>query len=145
MDTSAILQSTHPVAASGRRVARRAGAVAAGLAANFVLSTAVDAVLHATGVYPRHGQRMADALFVLAVAYRTVFSVVGCYITARLAPDRPLQHALGLGALGVVLSAAGAAAMWDQGPAWYSLGLIALAIPCAWLGGALHVFQRSRP
>jgi hypothetical protein len=29
------------------------------------------------------------------------------------------------------------AVMWDAGPAWYSLGVIALAMPSAWAGGKL--------
>ena len=120
-----------------RRVLRRIGAVLAGLLAIFVLSTATDVALHATGVYPPWSERMSDALFLLALAYRIVYGVAGCYIAARLAPDRPMQHALALGAVGVVFSTAGAVAMWDAGPAWYSLGVIAIAIPCAWAGGKL--------
>jgi hypothetical protein len=85
---------------------------------------------------------MSDSLFLLATAYRIVISVAGCYITARLAPDRPMRHALALGVVGVVASAAGAVATWNRGPAfgphWYPLALIALAMPCAWLGGKLY-------
>ena len=84
---------------------------------------------------------MADALFVLATAYRIIYGVAGCYIAARLAPDRPMQHALALGVVGLVLSIAGAVAMWDAGPAWYSLAIIAIAMPCAWAGGRLRGMQ----
>jgi hypothetical protein len=28
--------------------------------------------------------------------------------------------------------------MWDAGPAWYSLAVIAIAMPCAWAGGKLR-------
>ena len=122
-------------------IPRRIGAVLAGFLTIVVLSTATDAVLHATGVYPPFGERMSDALFLLATAYRIVFGVMGCYITARLAPDRPMQHALVLGAVGTVLSTAGAVAMWDAGPAWYSLAIIAISLPCAWAGARLSVMQ----
>ena len=124
-----------------RRIPRRTGAVLAGLLSIIVLSTATDTVLHATGVYPPFGERMADALFALAMAYRIVYGVVGSYITARLAHDRPMQHALALGAVGLVLSTAGAVTMWDAGPAWFNLGLIATALPCAWAGGRLLAKQ----
>jgi len=120
-----------------RRALRRVGAVLAGLIAIFALSTATDVALHATRVFPPWEVRMSDALFLLALAYRIAYGIAGCYVTARLAPDRPMHHALALGAVGVVLSAAGAVAMWDAGPAWYSLGVIAIAIPCAWAGGKL--------
>jgi hypothetical protein len=124
-----------------RRVLRRIGAVLAGLLAIFVLSLGTDAVLHATSVFPPWGQPMGDALFLLATAYRIVYGVAGSYVTARLAPDRPMQHALALGAVGVAFSTAGAVATWGRGPefgpAWYALAVIAMAMPCAWAGGRL--------
>jgi hypothetical protein len=123
-----------------RRIFRSIGAVLAGFLVIVVLSIATDEVLHATGVFPPHGQQMSDGLFVLAMAYRIVYGFVGGYITARVAPDRPMQHALVLGAIGLVLSTVGAVVMWDAGPAWYSLAIIAIAIamPCAWAGGKLR-------
>lgn len=120
---------------------RRTGAVSAGLLTIVILSTAADAVLHATGVYPPFPQQMADGLFLLATAYRIVFGVGAGYVTARLAPDQPMRHALVLGAIGVALSTAGAAAMWEFGPGWYSLAIIAIALPCAWAGARLRATQ----
>jgi hypothetical protein len=129
-----------------RRIPRRVGAVLAGLLAIFIVTTATDVALHATGVFPPLGQRMADALFLLATAYRIVYGVAGSYLTARLAPDRPVQHALALGLIGVALSTAGAVVMWSAGPPWYSLSIIAIALPCAWAGGTLRATQlRTHP
>ena len=45
---------------------------------------------------------MSHALFVLAFSYRAVFDVFGCYLTARLAPARPMLHAMVLGGIGLV-------------------------------------------
>jgi hypothetical protein len=121
-----------------RQLLRRIGAVLAGLVAIFAVTTATDAVLHLTGVFPpMDAPPMSDALFLLAFAYRFVYDVAGCYLAARLAPSRPMWHALVLGAIGLCLSLAGAVAMWDAGPAWYMLGLAASALPCGWLGGRL--------
>jgi hypothetical protein len=120
---------------------RRGGALVAGLLAIAVLTTTAGAVLHATGVFPPAGEPMADRLWTLAVAYRFVFGVVGGHLTATLAPDRPLAHAVVLGAIGFLFSIGGAAVAWDRGPgfgpAWYSLAVIAVALPGAWLGGRL--------
>ena len=129
-----------------RRVARRVAAVVIGLVAIFVTTTVIDVALHVTGVFPpldqmSDGQRMSDGLFALALAYRVATGVLGSYVTARLAPDRPVQHAVALGVVGVAISSAGAAVMWNAGPAWYSLGVIAVALPCAWLGGRLRARQ----
>jgi hypothetical protein len=124
------------------RLLRSIGATLAGLLAIVILSTATDMALHATGIYPPINERMSDKLFVLATAYRVVFGIAGCYLAARLAPDRPMKHALILGVVGLVLSIAGAAAMWDAGPGWYSLAIIAIALPCAWIGGKVVLIQR---
>ncbi len=120
---------------------RSIGAVVAGLIVIFVLSTAVDLVLHATRVFPPWGKPMSDPLFALATAYRIVISIGVCYVTARLAPDRPMKHALALGMVGVVVSIAATIATWNRGPEfgpkWYPIALVVIAMPCAWIGGKL--------
>ena len=129
-----------------RGLGRSVGAVCAGLVVIVVLSTAIDAVLHGTGVYPPAGQPMSNPLWLLATAYRLVISVLGCYLAARLAPGRPMAHALALGIVGVLISGAGAIYAWDKGPGfgprWYPLGLVVTALPTAWLGGWLYL-QRA--
>jgi hypothetical protein len=131
-----------------RRMLRSIGAVFAGLLFIFIVTTIIDVVLHATGVFPPWGKPMSDALFGLATAYRIVISVAGCWIAARLAPSRPMGHALALGALGVVISAIGAAVTWNKGPEfgphWYPLLLVVISIPCAWVGGKLFEASRVR-
>jgi hypothetical protein len=69
----------------------------------------------------------------LATVYQTIYGILGAYIVARLAPYRPLEHALIGGAVGTVLSIAGAAATWNRGlgPHWYPLALVFLALPSA--------------
>lgn len=129
--------STHP-----RRLLRSAVAVLSGLVAVVVLSVGTDQVLRVLEVYPPWGQPMYDSgLNLLALAYRTVYAVVGSYIAARLAPHTPMRHALALGVVGLVLSAAGAIVTitkYDLGPAWYPVALVLTALPCAWLGGVVH-------
>ena len=120
---------------------RSMGAVLAGIIAIFVVSLGTDQVLHALAVYPPWGEPMrAPGLNLLALSYRLVYGVLGSYLTARLAPRAPMRHALILGAIGLVLSTAGAIAgiRMDLGPAWYPILLALTALPCAWLGGALY-------
>jgi hypothetical protein len=66
-----------------------------------------------------------------------IFSTFGCYLSARLAPNRPMKHAIILGVIGVVLTIVGLIAMWDIPPRWYPVSLIVLTLPAAWLGGKL--------
>jgi hypothetical protein len=121
------------------------GAVLAGILAGVIPSLATDMAMSAIGVLPHLGQPAGDAPLLLATAYRTVYGVAGSYITARLAPNRPMGHALVLGVLGFVVSIAGAVATWNRqpslGPHWYPVALVLLAIPTAFVGGKLRVTQ----
>ena len=130
----------HP--ALPRRLGRSIAAVVIGFVVVAVLSLATDQLLHVLEVYPPWGQPMHDpALNALALAYRIVYSIFGCWLTARLAPRRPMLHAMIVGAIGFVLSAAGAivtVTQFELGPAWYPIALALTALPCAWLGGKLR-------
>jgi hypothetical protein len=141
MNTVEALSGTLAVtteAAPARTTLRSVGAVLGGLVLTIVITTAVDLVFHATGVFPPHGERMGDSLFILALAYRLPFNAAGGYLAARLAPSRPMRHALALGFVGLALATLGAVIMWELGPAWYSLANIAVALPCAWVGAWLR-------
>ena len=145
MTIQATNASTHP-----RRLLRSTAAVLLGFLAVIVLSLGTDQVLHSLQVYPPWGQPMyGTGVNLLALAYRSVYAVVGSYIAARLAPRRPMRHAFALGVVGLVLSAAGAIVaivMVDVGPSWYPISLVLTALPCAWLGGVLHrLSQAERP
>ncbi|MFI5400294.1 MAG: hypothetical protein ACHQZQ_04480 [SAR324 cluster bacterium] len=126
-----------------KQVLRSMGAVAAGILANFVIAIPIDVVLHVLGIFPPWNGQISDPLAALALSYRVVAAVAGGYITARLAPQKPVQHALILGVIGVLLSSAGAAAMWDKGTHWYPLALIVISLPCSWLGGKLALRKPS--
>jgi hypothetical protein len=115
--------------------------VFAGFFATFILSIGTDILLHAAGVFPLWGQPMSNALFALATAYRTVYTVAGGYVTARLAANKPMGHVWTLGVIGLLAAIAGTAATWNKGPEfgpkWYPVALAVLAIPSVWLGGKL--------
>ena len=122
------------------------GAVVAGVLAVVVVTTLVDLAFHAIGVFPGIGQPLTDPLAILALSYRIVIGIGGGWLTARLAPDRPMKHAMILGVVGLVLGLAGAAATWNLGlgPRWYPIALAALAIPQCWAGGKLREMQSGR-
>ncbi len=130
----------------GRRIGRSIGAIVAGAAVAIVLSVATDLGMQAAGLLPALGEPASDRMLLLATAYRTLYGVIAGYVVARLAPYRPMLHALIGGAAGLVVSIAGAAATWNRGlgPHWYPLALITLAIPQAWAGGALGLVQQGR-
>jgi hypothetical protein len=123
-----------------RQSGKSIGAVAAGVLVVVVVTTLVDLVLHAVRVFPPTDQPLDNSLALLATSYRVVISVAGAWLTARLAPDRPMKHAMMLGYVGVVLGLVGLAATWNRGlgPRWYPIALVVLAIPQCWVGGRLY-------
>ena len=127
------------------RLGRSVIAVLAGMFAAIVLTLATDVILRKVQVFPPLGTRVADPLLLLATGYRTLYGVAGSYLTAYLAPYRPLAHAIIGGAIGFAASLAGAVATWNGGPAfgphWYPVALVVLALPQAWLGGWLRARQ----
>lgn len=131
---------TNQVVESGS-TGRSVAAVVAGFVFIVVTHTATDAVLHATGVFPKAGEVMSGGLFALAATYRLAFEVLGALLTARLAPRRPMKHALVLGAIGAVAALAGLLATIGRGPEfgplWYPLVLVLTSLPCCWLGAKL--------
>ena len=58
---------------------RSIGAVVAGVLVIVGVTTLVDIVLHAAGVFPPMDQPIDDSLALLATAYRTVISVGGAF------------------------------------------------------------------
>ena len=121
---------------------RSVGAVFAGFFVGAVLSLGTDEVLHLLSVYPPWGQTMSDGVSLLATAYRIVFNIMGCYVAACLAPDRPMRHALIIGFIGLVLGGLAAAGTWNTvpplGPHWYAVVVALISVPCAWVGGVLQ-------
>ena len=139
---------TIPEAETGsqRRLGRSIAAVLIGIAVGALLSLGTDQLLHVLKVYPPWGAPMYDpALNLLALSYRIVFSILACYIIARLAPHSPMRHALIGGVIGFVLSLIGAivAIPMKVGPTWYPVLLALTSIPCAWIGGSLYVRQKE--
>lgn len=112
-------------------------AVLAGVVFIVAVSTGTDYVLCKT-IMPEMASTHAPARdLALALAYRTLYGVIGGWITARLAPGRPMTHAIVLGAIGTLAALAGVVAMWSVGDHWYPIALVVLALPQCWLGGRL--------
>ncbi len=126
-----------PASSVGRSVA----AVFLGFLAVVVLSLATDQLFHVLEVYPPWGEPMwSPALNLLALTYRTIYTVFAGYLTARLAPHAPMRHVAILGVLGLIGGTAGVitALSIELGPTWYPIALAVTAFPSVWLGGRLY-------
>jgi hypothetical protein len=120
-------------------MARSILAVFAGFVAVVVLSLATDQVLHVLDVYPPWGEPMYDTgLNALALTYRIIYTLLGGFVTARLAPRAPMRHVMVLALIGLAAGTAGAIVaitQADLGPSWYPIALAVTAYPVTWLGG----------
>ena len=129
------------VSHKGPSTARSILAVIAGLIVVVGLALVGDVISQKTGLYPMDGSVATTGAFAIFLAYRLVFTVLGGYVTARLAPQNPVKHAVILGAIGTLGALAGVIAMTVKnmpGPAWYPWALVITAIPATWLGAKLH-------
>jgi hypothetical protein len=134
----------------GKQVRRSTLAVAAGFVLALFLSRSVDVLLERTGVFPTVAQQQADGFGVLwmnvvALCYRMAFGVLGGYVTAALAPNRPARHvhllAIIATAVAVIsnLAVATIPATANVLPAWFAVALVLIAYPSTWLGGRWYL------
>lgn len=130
-----------------RSIFGSAGAIVAGWLLIIVLAVMVDSSLQYFGVLPVTGhQKFADWQSVLALTYHLAFVATGGYVAARLAPVRPIGHAVALGIIGLLMSIAGQIAIigGDLAPRWYGWALIILAVPTTSFGGWLYARQSKQ-
>jgi len=139
------MNETSGQAQSHGNIGRSILAVFVGFVVVLIITIGTDAILHAVHFYPPLGEYNPGSVLIWATVYRTIYGVIGSYVTARLAPRRPMKHALIGGAIGFVLATIGAAVTWNRvpslGPHWYSVSLIIDALPTAWLGAQLHIWK----
>jgi hypothetical protein len=127
--------------AVSRQPLRSIFAVAAGFLSVAVLALGTDELLHLLNVYPPWGIPMRSPyLNLLALSYRIVFTVIGGYLTARLAPRAPMRHVFIVAMIGMLFSIAGVVVAFrvDLGPRWYPIALAVTSLPAVWLGGVLQ-------
>jgi hypothetical protein len=118
------------------------GAVVAGFLTVVVLSIGTDKILEATGVFPPPSDTglFVTWMLLLALVYRSLYTVAGGWVTAKLAPSKPMAHVTVLGILGTLGGIAGIVAGWNLSDHWYPIALAITAFPLIWIGGKI-----SRP
>jgi hypothetical protein len=120
-------------------------ALVSGILFVIVVTTLVDIVLHAAGVFPPLGNPIDDRQSLIATSYRFAIGIAAGYLTAKLAPANPMKHAMILGIIGTVLGTLGVVASWGSklGPAWYPIAVAALAVPQSWIGVKLYQMRKA--
>jgi hypothetical protein len=120
-------------------------AILAGFALGAVLSLGTDFLLNSLGIMSMQNFKQNSTLIVvLVIIYRFIFNVMGCYLTAKLAPNNPMKHVIIIGIIGTILGMLGSVVMWEQAVPWYNIAIIAISLPSAWLGGKLFLDRKSK-
>jgi hypothetical protein len=126
---------------------RSIAAVLAGFILIGALSVGADLLLRQAvpTAFGPAGRVDSVPILLLMMGYVGVFAVGGCYLAARLAPSRPMIHALVLGALGLLFTGYNTIVVfWDTAPAWFHVASLLLVMPYAWLGGRLREVEAER-
>jgi len=84
-------------------------AVVAGIGFIIVTHTVTDLIVEGFGIFPPPSEGLhVTWMVVTALTYRVLYSVAGSYLTAWLAPSRPMLHSMVLGIIGTILGTIGA-------------------------------------
>ncbi len=119
-------------------------AVLLGWAAVGVLVIATDGAMNL--LFPDqyvHGKLPPDFLAAISLATSTLWSIIGGYITARLAPNQPWRHIVALMIWGELMGITSSIMTWGQIQVWYQTGLLLLWAPAVSLGGWLRAGKPS--
>src|SRR4051812_5117479 len=91
-----------------KKMVRSIGSVVAGIVVIVALSVITDMILENVGLFPPPTQGLFDAnLLIIALFYRTVYALLGGYVTAKLAPANPMKHVTILLIIGTVMGLLG--------------------------------------
>ena len=108
-----------------------------------VLSVGADMILR--GCFPKafgpSEAPMGALASVVTIFYASAFGVLSSYLTAALAPNRPVTHALALGAIVFLFALGGLISSWHRAPAWFNFGFLVVVFASAWLGGVIRARQ----
>jgi uncharacterized membrane protein len=116
------------------------GAVIAGFLVVVILSTVTDTILEKLGIFPSpQGGLFITRLLVVAFLYRSLYTVIGGYVTAWLAPNRPMRHVTILGIIGTIAGILGVIAGWNLSAHWYPIAIAATGFVFVWIGGKIRM------
>lgn len=114
------------------------GAVFAGFLVVVILSVVTDTILEKTGIFPPPTNGLfVTWMLLLALLYRSIYTVIGGFVTAWLAPGNPKKLVMILGIVGTIAGTLGVIAGWNLSAHWYPIALAVTAYPLTWLGGKL--------
>ncbi|MFC3559479.1 hypothetical protein [Pedobacter jamesrossensis] len=127
-----------------KTILKSIGAILAGIVLAAMLSIGADFLFDKLGIMSMENFKQTSlSIIILIVVYRFIFNVVGCYLTAKLAPNKPMKHVIIIGIIGTIFSIFGSFVMWDKAIPFYNIAIILISLPSAWLGGQLFLKKQN--
>lgn len=122
-------------------------AIVVGFVLTGALNVGTETVLGrvAPEMFPPPGTPSTSMTALLAIcAYVALFGILGCYVTARLAPSRPLLHALIMGGLALAMFIPITISVWNDKPVWFNVYNLLAVMPYAYIGGWIRERELAR-
>lgn len=116
-------------------IVKSIGSVLVGFIVVAGLSTLTDAFVEYLGIFP---PALTTTMLVLALTYRIIYTILGGYVTAWLAPGNKMKHVWALATIGQLGGIAGVVFGWNLSSHWYPILIAVTAIPTVLLGGWLR-------
>jgi hypothetical protein len=95
----------------------------------------------APALMPQPGEPPDAVYFTFKLGTGFFFMMIGGYVTALLAGQTEMKHALGLGALSIAMGICEVLYFPGEQPLWYSIALMFLSIPSTLIGGYYRARQ----
>lgn len=125
------------------KIFKSISAIIIGIVVGALLSVLTDFFMDTAGVIDADNFKQTPvAILCVIIAYRFLFNVIGSYITASIAPQKPMAHSIVLGLIGLGVSIAGFFLMADEATLFYNLGITLISFPSAWVGGKLYIRKK---
>ncbi len=113
------------------------GVILLAFVVNALLSVLTDYLLERIGVLPNPEKGLfATWAILLCLFYRAFYGLLAGFIISKLAPNKPILHALILGVIGtaITLLAVSSPEFAEKSELWFGYTLAAITFPCLWLG-----------
>ena len=120
-----------------KNIFKSVGAILLAFIVSALLSVATDFLLEAIGVLSDPSEGLFITWMIIVVLfYRAIYLALAGFLVARLAPSKPMTHAMILGVTGTIITLL---ALLDptfdeKAPIWFVITLAGITIPSIWLG-----------
>ena len=111
-------------------------AIVAGWVANAFLVGVTEVLLWST--MRGAGGKLPGKYYIIDLVCQCCFTVLGGYLCCRIAGSSRRAAMYGLMLLGLLIGGLFLPSSWTREPHWYRIALLAVWVPCVWIGWRLR-------